>query len=589
MIFFLVASLSELLPHQQGLTALWLPNAILLACLLHAPRPDQRLPLIVGALAGGCVSLVVRGMPPIIWLAFPIANVLESTIGAMLIWRMGGLLSTFERFDDVVRMVIAALVAPILPAVIAMVALNMSLGGGWFRSFYAWYGAGVVSLMLITPATLAVFPLCEDPAARRRIAREAVDLSGLIAGIAGLTALVFFAAKIPSMFLLMPVVMYAAFRQRQIGAIAGVLTMALVAIEATLHGYGPIAHAPLNSPELRMVILQLDLVAAFLVALPVASALTERDARAAEAQILADQFRAVVENVGEVIFRTDSGGHWTYLNPAWLAVSGHETANSLGMSWLRHIDPQDHVELEQWARPVLTGEVESSRRLIRFQTAHRGWRWMEVTMQTLFNNNGQVLGATGTLRDIDDRKRLEEHVLSAKRHAEQRAAEAVMLAATDELTGLANRRAFLRHLTRQIEAAGDLGQTFALAIFDVDHFKAVNDAYGHAVGDRVLQRVAARAMGVVRSGDLVGRIGGEEFGILMPGASPEDAALVAERLCRTIESFEMPLEDALPTVTVSVGVAALTGERDGGVLMARADAALYAAKADGRNRIRLAA
>ena len=487
------------------------------------------------------------------------------------------------------RIVAAALIAPILPGLIGMTALHFSLGAPWFSSWYAWYGAGALSLMLITPATMVTLAIWRDSQARGRITQDLGDLATLLAVIAGITSMVFFVFTLPSMFLLMPVAIFAAFRQRQAGAIAGVLVIAVVVLEATLHNYGPIARTTAISPELRMVMLQLYLAAAFLVALPVASALTERDARAAEANVLAEQFRAVVENVGEVIFRTDSSGRWPYLNPAWLSLSGYSIADSLGASWLKHVDGQESDELENWGRPVLTGEIETSRRLVRFQTAHNGWRWMEVTMQTLLNAHGAVLGATGTLRDIDDRKRLEEHVLSAKRQAEQRAAEAVTLAATDELTGLANRRAFLRHLNRNIEGARELGQTFALAIFDVDHFKAVNDAFGHAVGDRVLQRVASRALGVVRSGDLVGRIGGEEFGILMPGASPHDAAVVAERLCRMIETAEMPLEDALPTVTVSVGVAALGADRNAGELMARADVALYAAKADGRNRIKLVA
>ncbi|WP_174275011.1 sensor domain-containing diguanylate cyclase [Sphingomonas bacterium] len=589
MLLFVAGLLSELLPHQRGLTALWLPNAILLALLLEKRRSGGRLALLAGALAAGIVSLVVRGMPPITILTFPLANILESVTAAALIRRMGGILGTFDRVEDVLRMVAAALIAPLVPALLGMVALHEAFGSAWVASWYAWYGAGALSLAIVTPAAMVAIALYRDPRLRARIRHGAADLVGILALIAGMASLIFFYVTLPGLSLLLPCAMFAAFRQRQAGALAAVLVIALVAIEATMHDYGPIARTTVLTPELRMVMLQLYLGATFLVALPVASALTERDSRAAEANRLAERFRAVVENVGEVIFCTDAAGRWTYLNPAWSTISGYPLSSSMGASWLDHVETQDRDELEGWVRPVLTGEIESSRRLIHFQTGHRGRRWMEVAMHTLRDGAGQVMGATGTLRDIDDRKRLEEHVLSAKRDAEQRAAEAATLAATDELTGLANRRAFQRHLGRQIEASRELGQTFALAIFDVDHFKAVNDEHGHVVGDRVLQRVALRALGAVRSGDLVGRIGGEEFGILMPGANADDAAIVAERLCRSIESVVETEGKPLPGVTVSVGVAALDDSMAPGELMSRADVALYAAKASGRNRIKLAA
>jgi diguanylate cyclase (GGDEF)-like protein len=233
--------------------------------------------------------------------------------------------------------------------------------------------------------------------------------------------------------------------------------------------------------------------------------------------------------------------------------------------------------------------VRNTRRLLRFRTLIGEVRWMELSIQALRDINGSVAGTTGTLRDIDDRKKLEEHVMSAKRRAEEQAREATLLASTDELTGLANRRAFLRHLERQVEAANEFGWALAVAIFDVDHFKLVNDSHGHAVGDRVLQLVADRSVSVVRSGDLVGRLGGEEFAILMPGASPEDATMVAERLRGMIERPGERGGEKLPSVTVSVGIAAHARDQDSGDLLAEADRALYAAKSAGRNRVKLAA
>jgi diguanylate cyclase (GGDEF)-like protein len=146
----------------------------------------------------------------------------------------------------------------------------------------------------------------------------------------------------------------------------------------------------------------------------------------------------------------------------------------------------------------------------------------------------------------------------------------------------------MRQLDREIRGAAEFGWPLAVAIFDVDHFKEVNDRHGHAIGDKVLQLLVARAGAAIRGGDLIGRLGGEEFGILMPGATAEDAGLVAERLRRAIEMSRTG-DQGLPRITVSIGIALRANRRDASVLLAAADSALYAAKGAGRNQVRLAA
>lgn len=179
------------------------------------------------------------------------------------------------------------------------------------------------------------------------------------------------------------------------------------------------------------------------------------------------------------------------------------------------------------------------------------------------------------------RKRLEEKLLENYQRS-------LSLALTDELTGLYNRHYVFAHLTellgRMSEGSGDT----ALLLFDVDHFKQVNDRHGHPAGDAVLRELAVRAMRQVRSVDLVGRLGGEEFVVVMPETSLGGAVVVAERLRAAVAEEPFILQstgDKLP-VTVSVGIA-MTGDGNGNSqesLMKRADDALYAAKNAGRNR-----
>ena len=155
------------------------------------------------------------------------------------------------------------------------------------------------------------------------------------------------------------------------------------------------------------------------------------------------------------------------------------------------------------------------------------------------------------------------------------------LAMSDPLTGLANHRTFHSALATEAERARRHGRRLALAVIDVDHFKAVNDLHGHMAGDRVLVEVATRLQGAARSGDILARVGGEEFAWIIPDADIAGAHAVAERARRAVGDAPMP---GVGAVTVSIGVADLA--RGGNVidLYRRADDALYQAKRAGRNR-----
>ncbi|WP_420138395.1 diguanylate cyclase [Sphingomonas sp.] len=173
----------------------------------------------------------------------------------------------------------------------------------------------------------------------------------------------------------------------------------------------------------------------------------------------------------------------------------------------------------------------------------------------------------------------------AWRQASAAAAELRRLASTDELTGIANRRTFLETAERAVGGHGRYGRPLSMAIFDIDHFKQINDRYGHPVGDQAIKAVARIAQGSIRKADLVGRIGGEEFGLLLPELGEASAVEACERLRQEIERHAAScLPDDVARVTVSVGVAEAQ-EDSLDALINRADHALYAAKRAGRNRV----
>ncbi len=161
------------------------------------------------------------------------------------------------------------------------------------------------------------------------------------------------------------------------------------------------------------------------------------------------------------------------------------------------------------------------------------------------------------------------------------------IARTDSLTGILNRGAFLDTLRTEMSRVKRYAQPASLAILDIDRFKNVNDTWGHAVGDAVIIEVVRRAADGVRETDVVGRIGGEEFGILFPGVSCERAADALERIRIGIAQTPMPTEAGEVPVTVSAGVTEIIpSDKDVSEPLKRADSALYAAKNEGRNQIR---
>lgn len=177
---------------------------------------------------------------------------------------------------------------------------------------------------------------------------------------------------------------------------------------------------------------------------------------------------------------------------------------------------------------------------------------------------------------IVEKKRAEEHIRDLNTRLER-------LALTDDLTGLSNRRAFFARGAEEVKRARRFGTPLALFMVDLDEFKRVNDTHGHETGDRALQGVAARLRENLREVDLLARLGGEEFGILLPNTGASGALELSERLRR---AFETELPGAGVTLTLSIGVAAFGKEAaDLDALLRAADNALYRAKNLGRNRV----
>lgn len=166
---------------------------------------------------------------------------------------------------------------------------------------------------------------------------------------------------------------------------------------------------------------------------------------------------------------------------------------------------------------------------------------------------------------------------------ERDAAGLKQAASEDFLTGLLNRGAFETRLQDRLHAPG--GLPFALVLLDIDHFKRINDEHGHAAGDAALRTCASAICDALREGDFVGRIGGEEFAVVLDEVTPAEARAVTERLRRAVAGLPMEFAGRPFRLTISAGVCHSSGTDDFDVLMRNADAMLYAAKSGGRNRV----
>lgn len=177
------------------------------------------------------------------------------------------------------------------------------------------------------------------------------------------------------------------------------------------------------------------------------------------------------------------------------------------------------------------------------------------------------------------------YVVSQHERLRQLSERLAYLSSTDQMTGLLNRQTFVERLGMHFHRIGRERSCGVVAYVDADHFKRLNDRYGHALGDKVIQLLAQHIRAATRKGDLCGRLGGEEFGIFLAGATLEEAGAIAERLRREVNASERELAIPGLSISVSIGIAAHKPGESALETMREADRSLYAAKNEGRNAV----
>lgn len=573
--YFLLASLSlHATKGADNIAAVWPPSGYFLAILLLIPA-SARGAAFGGMMAASLAANMLGGTPFWTCFAFTVSNGCEAAVALWLIRRREPDALSFMVPRSVARFCMAAFAASIVSAVLAW-----ALTGKGPDFFLSWLTTVLLGMLIVTPPIVMLarmvgtHALANAPMLMKAEATAILTIAGLV------TALSFSQSQFPVTFLPCIAVIAAAYRLGPFGAAAGMLIVTIVASLLTGQGYGPIA-AIEGMQKTRVLFLQFYLLMLLFTTLPLAALLIGRQ-RLAKRLEQSNRWLLQAEAAALV-------GHWRVDLVGWTITWSDQTYRIHGLEPGVAVDVdysvKQYVAEDRLAVRKILAEAVRTGRPFEFQgrilRADGRVRHVKSHGSIEMGRSGQAVGIFGTVQDVSETVE-NARILEAARSAAERVAN------TDMLTGLPNRRHTLAFLEKALADARDHGAPLAVAIFDIDHFKRINDTHGHAAGDQVIRRVAQRAKAALRDEDMLGRIGGEEFVCILQQSSAQAAEIVAERVRKAVEVGTVA-QEGLPKATISVGLAVYDGEVDVEDLLYRADKALYVAKREGRNRLRMAA
>ena len=573
--YFLMAALALLCSRfEGGLAFVWAANALLMAELQTSETRYWPRVIVTCAIAS-LISTTLFGMGP--WAALPMAviNIAESLIVAILCRRFipvhlgDGSKRSLTVF--VLALCLPAnIIAGIGAALVASTLTPVSFGSAWLQ----WYSGHVLGGLICTPILAMLLQGQVSEWFRETSGKDKLEALCLLVIFSIVTIHVFFFAHYPMLFLLVLPLVTIAFRVGSLGGAASVVLLALIGGTATMTGHGPLNIVSGSIGE-RTQLFQVFLAFSFMLTMPLAAELNGRRRLFQMLQASEARYRAIAEHSGDLVLNVGIDGVIQYASPSAAEQIGCAPALLVGRSAEIMVDPQDRAEVIRAHRRALAqpGDVQT----VEFRPAAftDGADWCEMVTRAVLDEQGLPTGVVSTIRDMSRHK------------AHQRALRRV--AAVDTLTGADSRWAFLEKLDQEIQRVAR-GAHACLLLIDIDHFKSVNDCYGHGVGDKVLSGFVERLRPGLRGGDSIGRLGGEEFAILLTGTDVQRASMVCERLRNMVSGQRICVVGSESiAITFSAGLVELDGGANRTDLLDAADKALYRAKNSGRNCLRLAA
>ncbi len=272
-------------------------------------------------------------------------------------------------------------------------------------------------------------------------------------------------------------------------------------------------------------------------------------------------------STGMSIASTDKDFRIIYFNPAAEKLFGYKVEEVISKT-IMEIHTKEKIDPSRFEKAIETVKIEGEYMYTLEKEKEDGIHYIESRVSGIWDKKENIIGYVLMSKDVTDRKKAE--------------IELEKLATLDKLTQTYNRIKFEEIIVREIERARRYNHSLSMIMFDIDHFKIVNDTYGHVIGDHVLKSVADIAKEKTRKTDYLIRWGGEEFMIISPDTELESAEELAERIRQMIEDFTFNKNG---NVTVSFGVTQFTNDDTEDTFIKRADDALYKAKMKGRNRV----
>lgn len=569
----LAAAALKLTRFQGGVAFISIANAALLAHLLVLRRENWVPSLAVCAVASAIATAWV-GLGPLAALPMTVANIGEVLIAAAILHRVSAQHGGLGSYAPLAWFLLAAgVVAPAVGA-FGGAAVAATLGADtYWRNWANWFAGHALGALTFTP--VIVYILRGDAREWARVVRPAAaaEATVLTLLVAAVSAVVFAQDTMPLLFVPMLPIILATFRIGRLAAAASVVLLAVIGGWLTITGHGPIGLLQVSFGQ-RVQFLQLYLASTVLTILPVGAELARRAALYKRLHDSEARYRLLTENSTDIVLNIDVAGRIRFASPSIRQLGGHDPDAVVGRAAIDLVEPDDAPAVIRAHHAALADPTRTIIVEYRARGASGETRWFEAHTRAVTDEAGEVTGVVSAIRDVGHRKSVERRLSHA--------------ALTDPLTGIANRRAFDAQLDRAVEMAGAAGFG-CVALFDLDHFKGVNDRHGHAAGDAVLRAFADLVRGRMRDMDFIARVGGEEFAVILPGTAPEQARFICDRLRATLAATPVVVGEASIAVTVSGGVARYDGAMVPAALLAAADAALYEAKRAGRDRMRLAA
>jgi len=475
---------------------------------------------------------------------------------------------SLDRARNVLALAVAATLSTVVSATVGVASLragNAVSADALLSTWRTWWLGDLGGALLVAPFLLVFAGGMPSTRGRGRL----LEGVGLLAALA-LVSWFVFSDPADRTFLIFPVLAWAALRFRQAGVTAASLIVAAIAAGFTAHGLGPFAQA---SEDQGLLMSQMFVGVTALVSLLLAAITAERQRAESALRSAAEaRFRGVFEGAPTGMALMSLEGRFEQVNGALCEISGRRRDELEGGGLELIASADDLIEMRRHLDLLLAGEPGSYRTDKRclHASGETGWTTFQATL--LRDAQGEPLHFLTQMLDITDRRRNEENLRYMVDH--------------DPLTGLLNRRSFERELNAHLVRGRRYGLGGAAVMLDLDCFKQVNDSLGHRAGDELIVHVAQALRGRLRETDVVARLSGDEFIVLLPQVDRSQAREVARELLAAVRTADRRTFDGtVRSITASVGVAmiedgdALTGED----IMVSADVAMYDAKNGGRD------